>query len=138
MKKKAGMFFAAILLAAAGCTSPAVPAEPLTDEGRGEAIVKSIADADYRAFAGAAGETDNAPDADAFAVSCRELTGKCGKVDSFRYLGSLETPLLVNQLWAVRFVRRNGEGRTIAHEQLLQLIFGREEHKMRLLGMRFI
>ena len=136
--KQRMMPFAGMMLFLAGCASPVPPADSFPEEGRGERIVGAIVAADYHAFAEAAGETDNVPDAEAFTASCRSLTEKCGKAASFRYLGSLETPMLVNQLWAVRFVRKGDGGKAVAREQLLQLIFGRDEHKVRLLGMRFI
>ena len=138
MNRNTLWLFAAATLCLAGCASPEIPADVSPDGGRGEKIVRSIVDADYTAFARAAGEADRAPDAKEFAESCRGLDRNFGKADSFRYLGALETPLLVNQLWAVRFIKGGGNGKKVAHEQLLQLIFGREDDQLKLLGMRFI
>ena len=107
---------------------------------QGSMIVKAIIDENFRKFSEGANEviTENS-DADSFLASCKQLQETYGKAGTFRYLGELQTPLLVNQLFAVRFSKKGADGKTVEHEQLLQLIFGRENNgSYKLLGMRFM
>ncbi|MCI5779061.1 MAG: hypothetical protein MR051_04500 [Lentisphaeria bacterium] len=106
--------------------------------GRGEGIVAAITAGNYEQFAQAAGEPQIAGDAEKFRRDREEIVRKYGKPVDFRFLTYLQTPLLINQIWVVDFVRRDREGRQIRQQQLFQLIFGEKDGQMRMLGMRFI
>ena len=106
--------------------------------GRGEGIVAAIVAGNYEQFAQAAGEPQISGDADKFRRDREEIIRKYGKPVDFRFLTYLQTPLLVNQIWVVDFVRNGREGRQIRQQQLFQLIFGEKDGQMRMLGMRFI
>ncbi|MBE6366225.1 MAG: hypothetical protein E7053_10880 [Lentisphaerae bacterium] len=106
---------------------------------QGSQVVQAIIAANYQEFAAGANENGtDAMSADNFMASCKQLEELYGKAQSFRFLGELQTPLLVNQLYAISFKRLGANGETIEHEQLLQLIFGQEDGKYKLLGMRFM
>jgi len=110
----------------------------VTTTGQGEMIVKGIISADYDMFASGANEKSNKTDEENFIRSCRELEENFGKMEAYRSMGELETPLLINQLYAVRFIRTSTDCKKVAHEQLLQLIFSVDDKQSKLLGMRFL
>lgn len=138
------LFLISLMLLAAGCVSQndgTGVVRPVSAAGiRGEEIVQAVIEADYSKFAKAAEELPDIPEKEKmeFQKSCRRLTESYGVPGSFRSLGELKTPLLINQLYAVCFVRKNKEGKKIEHEQLFQVVFGQENNKLKLLGMRFI
>ena len=101
-------------------------------------VVKGIVAADYGMFAAGANEKNNKKDEENFIRSCRELEENFGKMEAYRSMGELETPLLINQLYAVKFIRTSADGKKVAHEQLLQLIFSVDDKQSKLLGMRFL
>lgn len=138
------LFFSAMLFIA-GCTSTTevlsisdTQATPPAYR-QGSQVVQAIIAANYQDFAAGASESSqDAMSADNFMASCKQLEELYGKAQSFRFLGELQTPLLINQLYAISFKRLGADGQTIEHEQLLQLIFGQEDGKYKLLGMRFM
>ena len=139
------LFLLAFVWAFAGCkvvpqgnNIDAVPAPPdVKEQGRG--VAQAIADGNYRKFAQSSGEGENIPDEQAFIDSGKKLEQNFGKIISFRFLGELKTPLVANLLYAVEFQHTNKNGNKTAHEQLLQLIFRKEDNESyKLIGMRFI
>ena len=137
-------FFSAIILLT-GCATTSEVITVSAENGnppayqQGSQVVQAIIAANYQEFAAGASENaDDAMSADNFMASCKQLEELYGKAQSFRFLGELQTPLLVNQLYAISFKRVGTDGQTIEHEQLLQLIFGQENGKYKLLGMRFM
>jgi len=126
-----------------GCASKSFQPSPGDDQVRqqGEEIVSAVIAADYERFVAGSGDKSDNPEQDTadFKRSCRQLTEQFGTAESFRFLGELQTPLLINQIYAVRFIKtKNGNSGNIEHEQMFQLILGKQDGKYKLLGMRFI
>lgn len=135
------LFFAVIAMTLWGCSAVKQPAGSVPAAvSRSDAMVQAIIDSDYQKFADAAQELPELPEKEEneFRNSCKQLTEKFGTPNSFRYLGELKTPLLINRLYAVGFVRRNSDGKAVEHEQLFQIVFAGENNKFKLLGMRFL
>ena len=135
------LFAGCARLAAAGCLRGDEPPFIIDTDicrGRGEGIVAGIVAGNYSQFAAAAQEPEIAADAEKFRKDREEIIRRYGKPVDFRFLTFLQTPLLVNQIWVVDFVRRDREGREIRQQQLFQIIFGEKDQQMRMLGMRFI
>ena len=130
-----------VMLAVTGCLhgneSPAA-AEPDPCRDRGEGIVAAIVTGDHGRFAAAAREPEVSGDAERFRKDRETIIRRYGQPTGFRFLTDLQTPLLVNQIWVVDFVRRDRDGQEIRQQQLFQLIFGEKDRHMRMLGMRFI
>ena len=136
---------AAVLFLTVGCSSVKCPdagSKAIQSENisRGEEIVQAVVDTDFQKFSRAAQDLPEFPERERgeFQESCKRLQEKFGTPESFRYLGELETPLLHNQLYAVRFIRRGNDGGKVANEQLFQIIFAKDNNQLKLVGMRFI
>ena len=123
---------------AADTDTPPVVAVYDVDRGQGEAILMSIQAGNYRQFLQAAKENERSGDAEQFNASYEKLTGAYGKITGFRFLTYLQTPLVVNQIWVLDFVKFDQYGREIKRQLLLQLLFGEQNGQMRLVGMRVI
>ena len=108
------------------------------DRGQGEAILMAIQAGNYRQFLQAANEPERNGDAEQFKASYEKLTGAYGKITGFRFLTYLQTPLVVNQIWVMDFVKFDQHGREVKRQLLLQLLFGEQNGQMRLVGMRVI
>ena len=135
------LFLAILVLMGAGCAENMPRAEALPQVLlQGTEIVSAVVKGDFKRFAKAADEAAELPEKEEaeFRKSCAGLTEKFGQLESFRYMGELKTPLLVNQIYALRFKRKQSNGSWIEHDQLFQLIFGKTEDQYKLLGMRFL
>ena len=135
------IFPVVVLLFAVGCLhggeQPVIVASD-TCRAEGNGIVAAIVAGNYPQFAEAANEPNIAGDAEKFRKDREEIVRRYGQPENFRFLTYLQTPMLVNQIWVIDFVRRDREGREIRQQQLFQLIFGEKDGRMRMLGMRFI
>ena len=140
MKKIISPALLLLTLLTAGChvvIEEDVPSIPVQQQG--SQIVRAIISENYKEFIAGANDTAiGGQDAENFVTSCKQLEETYGRAGSFRYLGELQTPLLINQLYAVKFHRKGADGKNIEHEQLLQLIFGMENNNCKLLGIRFL
>lgn len=137
--KKYIPFYAMLFLVVTGCASVVQEEEVVSVEQQGTRIVQAIIAENYKEFiAGANDASAGGNDAESFLASCKQLENTYGTPGAFRYLGQLQTPLLVNQLYAIKFKRKGENNKIIEHEQLLQLIFGQDNGKYKLLGMRFM
>ena len=138
---RAVFFSVAVLLLASGCLHGGEqPVIAISDarQAEGNGIVSAIVAGNYQQFAEAANEPNVAGDAEKFRKDREEIIRRYGQPEDFRFLTFLQTPMLVNQIWVIDFVRRDREGREIRQQQLFQLIFGEKDGRMRMLGMRFI
>jgi hypothetical protein len=104
----------------------------------GHGIVLAITMGNYPQFAQLVGEPEIARDAESFARSCEAMRKKYGKPIMFRFLTFLHTPMLVNQIWVIDFVRNGSDGKMIRQQQMFQLLFRDDNGKAKLVGMRFI
>ena len=106
----------------------------------GSEIVSAVVEGNYKSFAKAAENSAEMPEKEEleFRKSCARLIEVFGQPESFRYMGELKTPLLINQIYALRFKRKQSSGKWIEHDQLFQLIFEKNNDRYKLLGMRFI
>ena len=132
-----------LILLIAGCVSHSqnIPEEENPAREHGRKIVAAVIAGDYERFMQDSGEKSRNPEQDAqdFKNSCKQLSEQFGTAESFRFLGELQTPLLTNQIYAVRFIKKSkGSRDAITHEQIFQLILGEENGSPKLLGMRFI
>lgn len=133
------MLWVAVAILICSCRSvETLSKQPENATEQGGCIVSGIVTANYAMFAAGTKEKGNEADEENFVRSCRELEEHFGKMKSFRPIGELQTPLLINQLYAVKFSRMASDGKVVEHEQLLQLVFGRESDQIKLLGMRFL
>ena len=138
------IFLSIICAVLTGCTAlpPAVSSSKPVDQVAamviGEKIVGAIVNGNYREFARYTGETVDIKSQNDFEQSRWQIEKSMGNFNSWRYLGTLQTPLLVNQIYAVKFVRKGSYGQKVEHEQLLQLIIGYQDQQYKLVGMRFI
>ncbi len=139
------IFLSAILLffIAAGCKSielqtPGNGVDELEVVEIGSLVVQAVISGNYSDFAIASGENSDEKSADLFRSSREELIKNHGKLCSYRHFGKLDTPLFSNLFFAVKFQRMGRDGKSIEHEQLMQLLFGRKDNSWQLVGMRFI
>ena len=139
MKKYMPLFIFIGVMCVSGCASVENAGDTSPVQQQGSQIVQAIIAENYKDFIKGANDSSVAGnDAESFIESCKQLENTYGKPGSFRYLGELQTPLLVNQLYAVKFKKTGANGKYVDHEQLLQLIFGNENGSYKLLGIRFI
>ena len=139
--KKVVLLFIVTMSAISGVRADELPPVITTSDlarGQGEAIVMAIQTGDYRQFLQAAGESERSGDAEKFKASYDNLTGAYSKITGFRFLTYLQTPLVVNQVWVLDFVKFDRQGREVRRQLLLQLLFGDRDGVMRLIGMRVI
>ena len=140
--KKLFLLFAVVMSAAAVVLGadelPPVISVSDSARGQGESIVMAIQAGDYRQFLQAANEAERNGDAEQFKRSYEKLTGSFGKITGFRFLTNLQTPLVINQVWVLDFVKFDQQGREVRRQLLLQLLFGEQDGAMRLIGMRVI
>ena len=138
---RVAFFSVAVLLLVSGCLHggdrPFIVVSDIC-QAEGNTIVSAIVTGNYPQFAEAANEPKVAGDAEKFRHDREEIIRRYGQPENFRFLTYLQTPMLVNQIWVIDFVRRDREGQEIRQQQLFQLIFGEKDGRMRMLGMRFI
>ena len=132
-----------LLLLAAGCRSlelqlPENGCDELEAVEIGDRVVKAVISGSYQEFAAAAGEECGAKSAEEFTNSRKELIKNFGELCSYRTFGKLETPLFSNLFFAVKFKREGSDGKSIEHEQLMQVVVGKKDDSWQLIGMRFI
>ena len=139
------IFLIPILLCSmvAGCKSmelqvPGNGVDELEAVEIGSKVVQAVISGNYSDFAAAAGEENDEKSAALFQSSRKELVKNHGKLCSYRHFGKLDTPLFSNLFFAVKFQRQGSDGKSIEHELLMQLLFGRKDDSWQLVGMRFI
>ena len=103
---------------------------------QGDTVTAAIVYGDYAKFAQAANE--NKQDGKRFAENRAAMIRSFGNPVGYRFLTYLQTPLVVNQIWLIDFVKTTADGKEIRRQQLLQLIFGKRDQQMRLIAMRLI
>ena len=130
----------------AGCTALPVEKKSIQqnnaeDSGalkQGAMIVEAIVKGDYRSFVKNSGENAAVKDNKEFDSSRKQMEKSMGKFKSWRLLGTLQTPLLINQIYAIKFAKKSSYGKDVEHEHLFQLLFGMQDDHYKLIGMRFI
>ena len=130
------MFFSVVTVLADDL-SPVIGV-PDAARGQGEGVVTAIQNGNYDQFVQSANEKRSGDDQKKFIESCKNLTDKYGQITGFRFLTNLQTPLVVNQIWRLDFVKFDKNGKEVPRQMLLQLIFGNRDGAFRLLAMRVI
>lgn len=106
----------------------------------GNALLEAIRNNDYPAFAAELAEDDTRDfcSPEDFRVSREKLVRQFGKIHSFRFLVSLETPVVSNRVWIVSFERKNSKNETIRQDLLFRLVTGMDQGKLKVIGFGFI
>ena len=131
-----------LLLILNGCCSAGEGAAVDDWEGaakiKGSAILEAVAGRDFAGYSRSAGENGGIRDREDFIASCQEMERRLGRIKSSSFLASLKTPEVTNHIYLVEFCRSASDGRELTHQQLMQLVFGQVDGKLRLLGMRIM
>ena len=143
--------FALILLSAlwfcSGCRTvaggppppPEAPEADAVDRLLGDALLSAIEENDYGIFAAALPEKCRNPlTPEEFAALRETLTGQFGEIESREFLTSLETPLVVNQIWKVAFRRPASDGGTIHQELLFRMVTAERDGARQIIGFGFM
>ncbi|MDD3885610.1 MAG: hypothetical protein PHI35_01920 [Victivallaceae bacterium] len=131
-------------LSSEGRGAPEIEAQPGGENGvrLGDALLAAFVDDDANSFVALLPEVMQKEfTVKSFAAHRKTMEKELGKPVSFRYMGTLEHPLLKIDIFAVRFERRPigaaGDGQ-IFQESVFRTVSGELEGKMSLLSFHFM
>ena len=132
-----------VLIAAivAGCRQGKMPDTPETNlvfREQGNEIIRAIAAKDFERYRRSGGDASGIAAGEDFLSSCKDMESRMGRMEKVEFLTLLETPGVVNLVFRIGFCRKTSDGKSVKHQQLFQLVFGKVDGKSQLLGMRIM
>ena len=104
----------------------------------GETILKGLQDNDFRILKPLLenGPMKSVVEKD-FKSSEENMKQQFGELKSYSYLAELQTPMVRNLIWKVKFERKGSSGKMIGQEILFRLVTGSSDGKTVVLGFGF-
>lgn len=134
--------FPLLCLLCAGCHC--YPDDPPPDDREtlcrkaGNEIAGAVISGNYQQYLEGSGEKGTAEDEKSFTESRKNLLTRFGTPKKAVFLTGLTAPLVINHLWKFDFEQKTRTGKTIPHQQIMQIVWGERDGKNVLLGMRFL
>ena len=123
----------------AGCRQGKMPDAPETVfREQGNEIIQAIAAKDFERYRRSGGDASGIAAGEDFLSSCQDMESRMGRMEKVEFLTLLETPGVVNLVFRIGFCRKTSDGKSVKHQQLFQLVFGKVDGKSQLLGMRIM
>ena len=125
----------------AGCRQGKMADSPDTElvfREQGNEIIQAIASKDFKRYQRSGGDASGIAAGEDFLSSCQDMESRMGRMEKVEFLTLLETPGVVNLVFRIGFCRKTSDGKSVKHQQLFQLVFGKVDGKSQLLGMRIM
>ena len=125
----------------AGCRQGKMADSPdaeLVFREQGNEIIRAIAAKDFERYRRSGGDASGIAAGEDFLSSCQDMESRMGRMEKVEFLTLLETPGVVNLVFRIGFCRKTSDGKSVKHQQLFQLVFGKVDGKSQLLGMRIM
>ena len=124
---------------AGGYTPPAGDSDPAAARKFGDGILEALRERDYpKLVANIPGDLAEHVTEAGFLASCGKLENKFGKLQTARFLTSLETPAFENLIWVADFSKSGANGKPVRRQLLFRVVTMQTDGKTKVVSFGFI